>query len=757
MKARLSLHRKAEEELYKLGQKVKGQFYDFSHYFRDNPDHPGLDLKPLKGDSRLFRAKISPDFRALLAPIGVGDDGIPRWLVLAVRDRKDVYEHLQVAVNRVTGAIEFVDLSVVGDSALRRAGIALPTMPDAGKPTPATTTKKPALTAQPLLAGYSSELLLELGVAQPLIPVALAVTTEAELDSLLQDAPLLSKDILYALAAQMSLDEIREQIVAPVKVDEKPDLDDFAAAVERTPVTALDDEVRAVLEEGDFRAWKVFLHPAQARIAHMNYRGPARVSGGPGTGKTIVALHRVKHLVEQLPDGTDKPILLTTYTANLATDLRLRLASLLKPEQIARVDVTHIDQLAARVLGENTSPQHRKQRTTDQVALTELRQLLAELGETTWEAQFLFDEWEQVILGQAVTTRADYFRVRRAGRGRAVTRTERARIWSLLEQLTARLDKRGLETWGQAAERAARYETDRARRIEALDSDDSTGRRNLTYRYRHVVVDEAQDLRAAHWKMLRAMANPASPNDLFIAGDTHQRIYDHQVTLGPLGINIRGRSSRLTLSYRTTGQILDWALGILDTTHVPYDDLDDGTDALTGYRSVLRGPKPVQDGDVYPTFDAELAGLTTRLKAWRAALSVSKDGTPTDPTGRIAVCVADRDLVIRTIDHLTTAGLTCAELTKDGPHRTGEIHVGTMHRFKGLEYQNLAIIAASDGIIPRAAIHRYETDDPARYINELRKARSLLFVAATRARDTLAVTWHGTRSPLVPVRRDGRA
>ncbi|MGD0604156.1 MAG: hypothetical protein ABSA53_11220 [Streptosporangiaceae bacterium] len=45
-------------------------------------------------------------------------------------------------------------------------------------------------------------------------------------------------------------------------------------------------------------------------------------------------------------------------------------------------------------------------------------------------------------------------------------------------------------------------------------------------------------------------------NDLFLAGDTHQRIYDNYVSLGSLGIEIRGRSSRLTLTYRSTHEIL---------------------------------------------------------------------------------------------------------------------------------------------------------------------------------------------------------
>jgi hypothetical protein len=55
--------------------------------------------------------------------------------------------------------------------------------------------------------------------------------------------------------------------------------------------------------------------------------------------------------------------------------------------------------------------------------------------------------------------------------------------------------------------------------------------------------------------------------------------------------------------------------------------------------------------------------------------------------------VADRELVNQTISYQTTsAGFTCAELTKDGPTGDRKIHVGRIHRFKGHEYQKLAII-----------------------------------------------------------------
>ncbi|MFI6705466.1 UvrD-helicase domain-containing protein [Nonomuraea sp. NPDC050478] len=758
MTARLSLYRKAELELYKLDGSIKGQFYNFCHNFREDPERNGLRKKKLKGDSRIWSARINHDYRALLTPTGVDADGTESWLVIAVRHRKDVYEELQIAVNRITGEIEFVDLAVVGDSALRRAGITLtPAEPEKPAPPP-TPEPEPEPAAPALLAMYDAGQLRELGVAEQLIELALTVTTSGELDQLLEGAPLLSKDVLYGLAAGMDLDEVRKEITAPVELDERPDLDDFATALTRTKVTTVDDDLRQIIEEGDFRAWKVFLHPTQERIVRRHYNGPARASGGPGTGKTIVALHRVKHLAEQLPPGQDKPILLTTFTKNLTTDLRLRLASLIEPHLLARVDVVHIDQLAARVLGENTAPGHAKQRVYDHLALNEMRQLLAELDDRRWEPEFLLEEWEQVILGQSITTRSEYFKARRAGRGRALTRPERSRVWKIVEQLTARLDQLGVETWGQAAERAARFEIERAAKIRdrrnLVDRDDSSGMRHLGHRYRHIVVDEAQDLRPAHWMMLRAMVDADQPNDMFILGDAHQRIYDHQVALSVLGINIRGRSSRLTLSYRTTREILAEALRVVDpkgkNVKVSYDDLDEGVDTLAGYRSVLHGPKP--DFVQYDTWDDELSGLGATLKTWRQELSTDDNGAPLDPSGRIAVCVADRDMVSQTMYYLAgKVGITCAELTKDGPKGEGDVHVGTMHRFKGLEYQRLVIVGASDGIIPRTSVvERFRTEDPSRYEREQRKARSLLFVAATRARDALTISWHGKPSPYLP-------
>jgi superfamily I DNA/RNA helicase len=242
-----------------------------------------------------------------------------------------------------------------------------------------------------------------------------------------------------------------------------------------------------------------------------------------------VALHRVRYLADRLPAADEKDILFTTFSKNLAGDLRSRLLELGGPGLLQRVEVVNIDALAARIATE-AEPSIRRHTLDDTKAATRWHDLLLELGETGWSAEFLHDEWSQVVLGHAVNSREEYFRVRRAGRGRTLSRPQRAEVWQLVEQYTKRLADEGCGPSARSP-RAARLEAERAK--------------TKGTRYKYVVVDEAQDLSPAHWMLLRAMAAPG-PNDLFLVGDTHQRIYDNYLSLSSLGINIRGRSSRLT-------------------------------------------------------------------------------------------------------------------------------------------------------------------------------------------------------------------
>ena len=130
--------------------------------------------------------------------------------------------------------------------------------------------------------------------------------------------------------------------------------------------------------------------------------------------------------------------------------------------------------------------------------------------------------------------------------------------------------------------------------------------------FRHVIVDDGQDLHPAQWRLLRA-AVPPGPDDMFIAADPHQRIYDNRVSLTSLGIAIRGRSRRLTMNYRTTQEILAWTVPLLGSA--PVTGLDGEADTLLGYRSPMHGPRP----ELYAATsrDDELAALARRIRSWR--------------------------------------------------------------------------------------------------------------------------------------------
>ncbi|NYI03501.1 UvrD-helicase domain-containing protein [Allostreptomyces psammosilenae] len=744
--ATLRLLDKADKEVLRLPRTVKGAFFDFQHKFKENPQAAGLHLKQLKGESRLWSAYVTDDYRALLLRLDAED-----WLIVSVKHRKHVYENLDrlaYGINRITGGIEYVDLQIVEDSVLRGAGTP-PSESSHRAPEAAGQAVAPA--PEPLFARLTDEQLTSLGVAEPLIPVIRALTTEDQLLGLVEYAPQLTGEVLLALHDGKPYQEVLEQVTAPVSASEPVDAEDFQAAVERpaTIVTTSDEALKDALEGGDFARWKILLHPTQSELVRRDYSGPARVGGGPGTGKTIVALHRVKHLVDKLPPGRNKPVLLTTYNKNLAADLRARLRDLGGEELLSRVDISHVDQLALRIVRE-AEPGSSKQTIDDARALREWQAMLDEVGEQRWDAEFLHDEWTQVILGQAVVSRADYFRARRAGRGRNVSRGDRAEIWQLAERFTQRLDRLRQQTWAQVAERAARLEMEREQRLRAVERrrEEAGGLENvhlqdgsagwLRYRYRHIVVDEAQDLRPGHWKMLRAMV-PHDRNDIFLVGDTHQRIYQNQVTLGSLGINIRGRSARLTLSYRTTRQILGSALGLLSGEH--FDDLDGGDETLAGYRSVLSGARPAVHES--PDWETERQRIAELITEWNDI-----------PPEQVAVCVPTNVMASELASTLARNGIPAVEIGPDGPRGDGGVHIGTMYRFKGLEYQRMIIAGVREGLVPREAVLRLERTDPVRHRRELQRACSLLFVAATRSRDALAIFWHDTPSrflrPLIP-------
>ena len=132
--------------------------------------------------------------------------------------------------------------------------------------------------------------------------------------------------------------------------------DDLVAAMERTPdqvaFVSGQEELQLILAH-PFAAWRTFLHPSQREIAYRpSYSGPAQVTGGPGTGKTVTVLHRAAFLAARAASAREPtgpgaagasapdaaPILLTTFNGNLADALQAQPDLLIRDPRSAPPD-----------------------------------------------------------------------------------------------------------------------------------------------------------------------------------------------------------------------------------------------------------------------------------------------------------------------------------------------------------------------------------------------------------------------------------
>lgn len=656
--------------LAQVPRPIQKKVREFTAKFRANPTSAAINYEALHGmrDPKVRTVRVDQQYRAVVVHPPTGDLYLLVWV-----DNHD--EAMAWAKDKVfdihgtTGAIQVVDMQFVD---AQPAVAAPPTPGPAG-----------------LFAALSDDDLARVGLPTVLVPAVRAVASDDQLERLQPYLPPEAFEALYLVAAGYDLERaVREtsRAATPAPVDTA----DFTAALDKPAsqrqfrLVGSEAELAEMLD-ASLERWRVFLHPNQAAIVGARYRGPARVLGGAGTGKTVVAMHRARALARRYVDGA---ILVTTFNRNLAANIGGLLDGLCGLER-ARIEVANLHAWAMK---------HASQRW-GAVAIATPPQLVDAWGEAIgggraalgWEVDDYQDEWRDVVQFGGVATRDEYLAASRAGCARPLRRAERAAIWAGLAAYRAELDRRGLLEW-----------TDLVRKVR-LDLG-ASGRPGT--RYRAVVVDEAQDMDAEQWRLVRALA-PDAEDSLFITGDAHQRIYGKPVVLSHLGIDIRGRSHRLKLNYRTTEQVLRWALGLV-TDDV--DDLDGGRDNAVGYRSLYSGPAPEVIDVATPA--AEAAALVARVRTLVA----------TTPPEEIAVVARTRGRVNAYASALAAAGVACVVLDGDGGGDAAGVRVATMHRVKGLDFTHVIMHLPTGGVAAR---------DP--------RERSLYYVAATRCRRSLTV------------------
>lgn len=479
-------------DLVKLEKPVAKRVTEVFDEF-DTATHAGLYLEKINNarNPRFRSIRIDQFWRGIVLAPDSGDV----YTLLKVLPHDDAYAWAQrsnISVNTATGGIEIRD----------EAGIE-ETLPEL---------EKTAKSAENLLFEQIGDAdMKRLGIDDNTLKFARAFTGETQLESAKTLLPEIQWDVLYSLAAGYTPEEVWSEMGAAI-LAQPVDTEDLDAAILRS-------RDRVVLVEGPdelmnvfaypFDTWRVYLHPTQRDIVEASFDGPARVTGRPGTGKTVVALHRA-HALAKRNDGR---VLLTTFTSTLNNTLQSGLDMIIDDDVENRIEVIHVDKLANRIF-------RREHRAPDVLSSDDEKALWQDIidqFDLPFTEVFLADEWRSVVLAGRITSLDDYLAAKQKNHGRPLTPDQQQQAWQAISEFERRLIQRDSwthETICREATRVLEAKTDKP--------------------YRHIVIDEAQDLSPEQWRLLRAAVAEA-PDDMFIAGDTHQRIYDNHVTLSDVG------------------------------------------------------------------------------------------------------------------------------------------------------------------------------------------------------------------------------
>jgi mRNA-degrading endonuclease RelE of RelBE toxin-antitoxin system len=685
--AKLMVHRQILKDYHTLPSKVQKRVAELIEEFQKDPHSDAIGMHPLKGttlDPKVRGVTKLPDgYRAIVIAPEKGDT----YLLVHIGSHDNAYEwarNKRFEVHEMTGVFQVFDAEEV-----RAVADEVPQTPKATAPNYA-------------LSRLTDDELFAAGVPRPLIPSVRSINSDEGLEALSDYLPPDCRDVLYGLASGLKLDDALEAMLGTTPEETKRALPDnpgdFTKIQEAANFDLVliegEDELKKILQ-GDLEEWRVFLHPYQKKLVTWKTRGPMNINGAAGTGKTVALMHRAVHLARGLEAGGR--VLVTTFTTNLSVTIKHQLERL-APDVADKIEVTNLHALARTICGRSGW----KGRIAED---DELRQIWKEV----WLAQSLTElplgqeqmeqEYDQVIDANGIDEEETYLTTVRTGRPR-ITREDRRAAWPIFRAFQRGLKKRNLLTFEGAIHQA---------RL-AVEQGKFT-------RYNHVLVDEVQDFSLEALRLARAISpsGEESPDPLCTVGDGHQRIYRSKIPLSRAGIDIRGRSRRLKINYRTSEQIRKYAQAILRGVEI--DDLDGGIAEIVGDHSVFKGPEPMIEKCKNEKSEAEV------IVAWVQMLREGRG------LGTHEICVTPYKPVIRTA--LAAANIPTYELKpreEDPGASEAGVRLGTMKRIKGLEFRAVALACSAPA-------------DPLNHIGEASlEDRCQRYVAATRAREYLLVT-----------------
>lgn len=701
------ISRKFAEELSALARPVQKSVNGIYAKLSANPDGTGLNLESIEGaaSKRMKSVRINDNYRIVLH-----QDGKGTFTFLHIDTHDSAYawaRRNRFEVNPYTGEVQLYVVDIPEVREVQEAQAEAPA---------------PAVLCGPFAKVPNDEDLKRIGVPEGQIALVRGLKDEEDILTHEGDFSTGVFDALLLIYDGKTPDEV----VKELDLDKKNvATDDIAKAVEANDASqsqfafASSEEELNNIRQAALAKWRIFLHPSQRKIVRKIANGPVKVLGGAGTGKTVVAMHRAKFLLENVFIRGTERILFTTFTKNLCDDIRTLLSTICDEAQMRRIEVCNLDKWAidyVKAQGMDAAPMRDESQRYELI-----EKAMAEVeGADAWKPGFFLRERSQVVLPNEIGSLPAYLKVSRAGQGIRLSAQQKRTVWQVLEAYRAKLSHAKLMDFDEIAILAA-----------------NQIRENNYHPYAAVIVDEAQDFSMPSLRLVAALSgntrDDPKPNSLMIVGDAHQRIYGKKAVLGKCGINVVGRSYKLKLNYRTTERIRRRAVSLL--SGVSADDLDGALDDNKGFRSLVVGIDPVESR--YKTFEKEMDGVVDTILSWQKA-----DGRQFSD---YAVLVRKNNDVDSVMTALGERGMKCKKIKSDLSVRESEknlVRVATMHRSKGLEFAGVVVAEVNKGVWPYRPDEYADMDTVAQKESD-DSERSLLYVALSRAINHAMITGTG--------------
>jgi hypothetical protein len=692
----------------KIPKKLQGKVLEFVTKFRTNPMASSINYEKISSfkDSTLRSVRIDQNYRGIVKKPETGNV----FMLLWVDNHDKAYqwaENKKCTINPETGSLQIYEVDEkkvyenVSDSWQNE---------DQSKC---------------IFEEVRDKHLIKFGIPKELIPMVRNICTESQLDKVIEYLPSEAGEVLLALGAGYTIEEVYNEFDLSAKDSKPVDIEDYEKALDnpdtkRRFFVAEDDLVLQEILEAPLEKWRVFLHPSQRNLVEKEWNGPVRVLGGAGTGKTVVAMHRAKWLVENVFTKESDKIIFTTFTRNLAADIRENLSKICSEKQMRKIEVINLDSWVSGFLRKNGYSYEIDYGSRSKPLWEKAISLVPD--ELSLDETFYREEWERVIQPGSVISFAEYSKISRIGRGVRLNRKERKLIWPVFEEYRLLLNE------------------NRLREVEDAMRDASVliGEKGDILPYKAVVVDEAQDMSMQAFRLIKSMIpDDQQKNSIFIVGDAHQRIYRHKVVLGQCAINIIGRGKKLRINYRTTEENRCWAVNLLKGINI--DDLDGGLDDQKGYKSLLHGNMPRIEH--LSSFQNEVEFIYDYIK------QAENEG---DTVNEICLVARTHSLLKQYSGALEEKGVESYSIKRSEAEdrRKKGVRLATMHRVKGLEFDRVIIAGVNDGIVPFEGNWEQSSDQIVVRETETNE-RALLYVAATRAKKEVIVTSFGKASRFI--------